>query len=66
MQRQDIRILILDRNPHVREYLQREFLKLGYGVAVCDRNEPIGSTPPVTSRTAEPPWYRTPHCSRAI
>ena len=35
MKRQDIRILIVDRNPHVREYLQREFLKLGYAVAVA-------------------------------
>lgn len=35
MNRRDIFILIVDRNPHVREYLQREFLRLGYEVQVA-------------------------------
>lgn len=35
MKRHDIRLLIIDRNPHVRDYLQREFRQLGYEVSVA-------------------------------
>lgn len=41
MNRNDIMILIVDRNPHVREFLGREFRSRGYGVREAGTPEAI-------------------------